>query len=118
MAKNISKSIRLSQEVYDYINAYKGEGFNEKFENIILDYMKKEKALKERIKAEEKQLNSLVKDTGTVCSKIRKLRDLSYSVDCCLSYVDSIETELKKMCKDVSQKKSAAFGSEADVSKK
>lgn len=37
MKKNLSKSIRLSQEVFDYINQAPGKGFNEKFENIILE---------------------------------------------------------------------------------
>ena len=35
--KNIAKSVRLTQEVFDYINAAPGKGFNEKFENIILE---------------------------------------------------------------------------------
>lgn len=110
--KEISKSIRLSKEVYDYINAYKGNGFNEKFENIILDYQSREKVIKGRIESETKQLKSLVKDVDTVCSKIDKLERLKYSVDRCLDYVDSIETDLKEMCKNsVSQKKAAASGS-------
>lgn len=37
MKKNLSKSIRLSQEVFDYIDQAPGKGFNEKFENIILE---------------------------------------------------------------------------------
>lgn len=35
--KCINKSVRMTQELYDYISAYRGEGFNEKFSNIILD---------------------------------------------------------------------------------
>lgn len=35
--KSINKSIRLSQPVYDYIMQAPGDGFNQKFENIIID---------------------------------------------------------------------------------
>jgi wobble nucleotide-excising tRNase len=35
--KNISKSVRLTDEVYAVIMAAPGNGFNEKFENIILE---------------------------------------------------------------------------------
>lgn len=35
--KNIAKSVRLTQEVFDYIDSAPGNGFNEKFENIILE---------------------------------------------------------------------------------
>ena len=34
--KNVSKSVRLSEKVFNYINDYEGQGFNQKFENIIL----------------------------------------------------------------------------------
>ena len=35
--KNIAKSVRISDEVFAYIDAAPGKGFNEKFENIILE---------------------------------------------------------------------------------
>ena len=40
MAKNINKSVRLSNEVYEYVNEFQGNGFNEKFENIVIFSMK------------------------------------------------------------------------------
>lgn len=53
MAKNLSKSIRLSEDLYEYINAYHGEGFNEKFRNIIMDAREAEPKLKKRLLALE-----------------------------------------------------------------
>lgn len=47
--KSIAKSIRLSEEVFTYIDGYRGEGFNQKFENIILDAMCGEADRKRRI---------------------------------------------------------------------
>lgn len=35
--KSISKSIRLTPTVYNYICSYPCNGFNEQFENIILE---------------------------------------------------------------------------------
>ncbi|WP_368272295.1 hypothetical protein [Enterocloster lavalensis] len=49
--KCIAKSIRLSEEVFTYIDGYRGEGFNQKFENIILDAMCAEADRKRRIEA-------------------------------------------------------------------
>jgi hypothetical protein len=56
MAKNISKSIRISEEVFDYIDHAPGKGFNEKFENIILSAKKDESERKKRIAELDEQI--------------------------------------------------------------
>ncbi|MGN0132913.1 MAG: hypothetical protein ACI4AA_10765 [Lachnospiraceae bacterium] len=95
MAKNVSKSIRLSDEVYEYISNYRGEGFNEKFENIILDYKKKEKQINDRIKAKEKELKLWSDRVNEVIVKIRKLERMQYQINNCKQYLDTIEKDLK-----------------------
>lgn len=65
--KNISKSIRLSEEVYAYIDGYQGEGFNQKFDNIILDAMLSEQHRKAKLKALDRQ----------IAAKEQQLRELS-----------------------------------------
>lgn len=62
--KNIAKSVRLTQEVFDYIDSAPGSGFNEKFENIILEAKrgesdrKKELArLDEKIRRQQRKQN-------------------------------------------------------------
>lgn len=57
--KSVAKSIRLTQDLYDFINNYKGEGFNEKFSNIITFCFKKEKELNKVIEQRTKELDSL-----------------------------------------------------------
>lgn len=37
VSKSVGKSIRLTEDLYQYIDAYRGNGFNEKFANIIQD---------------------------------------------------------------------------------
>lgn len=49
MPKNISKSIRISEEVFAYIDQAPGKGFNEKFEYIILEAKKEEPKRKEEL---------------------------------------------------------------------
>ena len=35
MKKSIQKSVRMTEEIYNYVMKCKGEGFNEKFENMV-----------------------------------------------------------------------------------
>lgn len=95
MAKNIAKSIRLSEEVYVYIDGYRGNGFNEKFENIILDYQKAEKDLQARIKARKKELKLWEKQVHKAAEDVRKLQGLTWKVDKCMEFLDEIEQGLK-----------------------
>lgn len=98
MAKNIAKSIRLSEEVYAYIDAYRGNGFNEKFENIILDYQKAEKDLQARIKARKKELKLWEKQVHKAAEDVRRLQNLSWRVDQIMEHLEQIDQDL-----DVSQ---------------
>lgn len=66
MAKNINKSVRLSNEVYEYVNEFQGNGFNEKFENIVIFSMKTEIERKKRLDEIEK----LIKARSEELSKI------------------------------------------------
>lgn len=74
--KSVSKSIRLSPELYDYICSYRGNGFNKKFENIILDARDTEpqrramlESLDDEIKAKKKIVENaqqVLRDLGGV----------------------------------------------------
>jgi len=68
MAKNIAKSIRMSEKVNNYIMQAPGNGFNEKFENIILSAMESES---ERVA----QLQRLDKQISNKRDQIYKLED-------------------------------------------
>lgn len=49
-------SIWLSDELLHYIESYEGEGFNQKFENIILDAMKSEADRQQRLAFLDQQI--------------------------------------------------------------
>lgn len=105
MAKNIAKSIRLSEEVYAYIDGYRGNGFNEKFENIILDYQKEEKVIQDRIKARKMELEIWTKRVNAVAEIVRNLESMKWRVNDCLHRVQDISIELRDISeKGVSQK--------------
>ena len=77
--KNISKSIRLSKKVYDYIDSFEGEGFNQKFENIILFAMEQEDQKRKRVKeldnlisVRSEELTKLNSNLSTVRSETRR----------------------------------------------
>lgn len=108
MAKDIAKSIRLSQEVFGYINEYRGNGFNEKFENIILDYQKQEKEIQKRIEIERKEIMQLIVQARDAVDGVRELRNIKWNVDNCMNLLDGIEADLKTFAENVSQKKAAA----------
>lgn len=54
--KSVNKSIRLTPELFEYINSYRGDGFNEKFENIILDFRFMEKERASRLEILERRI--------------------------------------------------------------
>lgn len=63
LKKSISKSIRISEEVFGYIDNVPGKGFNEKLENIILtakaEEPKREKNLADLEQQVERERRSL-----------------------------------------------------------
>lgn len=40
--KSVAKSVRMTEQVYEYIQRQEGNGFNEKFENMVLYAMDSE----------------------------------------------------------------------------
>ena len=73
MKKSNAKSIRLSDKVMDYILAYRGDGFNEKFENIILDAMESEDKRKRELAFYEVRIKDARERYQAMCDKLRSL---------------------------------------------
>lgn len=74
MAKNINKSVRLSNEVYEYVNEFQGNGFNEKFENIVVFCMKTEVERKKRLDEIEKLIKSRSEELGKINADLEHAR--------------------------------------------
>lgn len=88
--KSNLKSIRVSDKVLDYINGYRGNGFNEKFENIILDAMESEDKRIEQLEMYDKQIEREKKRYYKMCDQLRLLEPM---VQACL-HVNSRIREL------------------------
>ncbi|MBO5093192.1 MAG: hypothetical protein J6C33_02410 [Lachnospiraceae bacterium] len=50
------KSVRMTDKVYEYVQAFEGEGFNQKFENMVLYFMEYENQKKRTIQELDKQI--------------------------------------------------------------
>ena len=74
--KSINKSIRLSQPVYDYIMQAPGDGFNQKFENIIIDAKESEARRQETLKMLDDRIEDLQADYNSCYDQLRKLEPM------------------------------------------
>ena len=72
--KNISKSVRLSKKVFDYIDSFDGDGFNQKFENIILFSMEHEKAKMKHLEELDHLISLRIEELNTINSNLSKAR--------------------------------------------
>lgn len=93
MAK-IGKSIRVSQKVLNYIETYKGEGFNEKFENIITDAMESESKRKEKIKQLDKQIADKENQYRKIMADVSKLNEIPYLVNNIIKNTKELDKKL------------------------
>jgi len=94
MAK-IAKSIRVEQKVFDYIEAYQGEGFNEKFENIIIFAMETEKKTLARLKSIEDDIIVNKKTSSKLSDEILKQRVVVSRLDNIFRICDEMDRQIK-----------------------
>lgn len=95
MTKCNNKSIRLNDQVYNYINNFEGDGFNQKFENIIIFAMKTEKDRKLRIKHLDKEIEDRESIVKRLSEKIRNLRIVLDDLNVIFETVDKMKSEVK-----------------------
>lgn len=81
---SVAKSVRVPEEIYDYINSYSGEGFNQKFVNIIRDARDTEPERNETLDRLNKQISQrekYLKDTAKRLDELAsELRSLSFDI--------------------------------------
>ena len=79
--KNNLKSIRLSDQVMDYVINFEGDGFNQKFENLVLFCMEQEETKKQKIAFLDQQIVKQYKKLDALrqlTSEIGDVRRLSH----------------------------------------
>lgn len=98
--KSISKSIRLSDDVYGYIMAAPGKGFNEKFENIILEAHEAEPELKKRLAELQKSVDDEQRKLYQLFEKYRYLNDYFQVAMSMQRQLDRMQNDLKMVIDD------------------
>ena len=93
--KNIQKSIRMTNEVNKYVEGFKGNGFNEKFENLVLFCMKEEKAISARLKEQQKTCEANEKRIELQRKILNDLENISRSVGFLVNISKSAEVSAK-----------------------
>ena len=93
MAKKTNmKSVRLSDQVMDYVINFEGDGFNQKFENLVLFCMEQEETKKQKIAFLDQQIVKQYK-------KLDALRQLTSEI----GDVRRALTHLERQANDLSE---------------
>lgn len=74
--KPIQKSIRMTQETYDFVNGFDGNGFNEKLANMIYFFERQKADIEEEIQEKEKELellNKKIEEKQETADRIREI---------------------------------------------
>lgn len=109
--KSNLKSIRVSDKVLDYINGYRGNGFNEKFENIILDAMDSEDCRVRTLEMYDRQIELKMNQYFAMIDQLRQLEPM---VQACVH----VNSRIKELNKSFDECISKITGSNPDLQKK
>ena len=90
--KNNLKFVRLSDQVMDYVINFEGDGFNQKFENLVLFCMEQEETKKQKIAFLDQQIVKQYK-------KLDALRKISSEI----GDVRRVLTHLERQANDLSE---------------
>lgn len=74
--KNNLKSVRLSDQVMDYVINFEGGGFNQKFENLVLFCMEQEETRKQKIAFLDQQIVKQYKKLDTLRQLTSEIGDV------------------------------------------
>lgn len=100
MQKSVAKSIRMTSKIFDYINSYPGNGFNEKFENIILYAMESEQERVQELKRLDKQISGKRDQIYKLESTLRSLTPLVQAALGINSSVNEFREKFKEVLED------------------
>lgn len=97
--KSISRSVRMTQTVYDIVDSFEGNGFNEKFQNLVLYCFKEKEKVRKDIKfmhdranRNEKEYQKRMEQNSRKLESqqgiLNKLNSVAYYVDILLKECD------------------------------
>lgn len=74
--KSIQKCVRMTQAIFDFVDKQKGNGFNQKFENLVFRYQKEEKEKTKILEQLNKEIAEKMQIIKELDSEIGKKRSL------------------------------------------
>ena len=86
--KSNAKSVRMTDEVLAYVNAFDGDGFNDKFERLVLFCQKSEDERRRMIE----YYDGCIADKRALLSNLRRMGETLHQVD---SYLTAISAWLE-----------------------
>lgn len=94
--KSISKSIRMTEDTYKYINTFSGSGFNAKIETMVYRLQREQKTLDEKVKQKQKELAVLDKQIEEKRHIVSALRSITYYVERLIGEKEAAERKIAK----------------------
>lgn len=76
MAKRNQKCVRLSDRVTKYIEAYRGDNFSEKLENLVLDMSERHDMLVQDWNRLQAQITDKRREMIELQERVRKVKDV------------------------------------------
>lgn len=76
MAKTNQKCVRLSDRVTKYIEAYRGDNFSEKLENLVLDMEERREELVQDWDRLQAQISDKHHEMAAIQDRVKKAREL------------------------------------------
>lgn len=107
MAKNNMKCVRMDDEILRIVENVKGNGFNDKFEKLVLEYHKSIPEREKYLANLNQQIEQKLKDLANVEKRINGLKSIEFSLDRLRTDILRI-TDSATNIVDVSQIKAAA----------
>ncbi len=93
--KEFQRSVRLTKTVQEYVEAQKGEGFNEKFENMVLFCMQEEAAIQKRIDERKAQLRKLDNNISKVQGFLSAIDRMRWNVESAINSAEAITKSIQ-----------------------
>ena len=101
--KNNLKSVRLSDQVMDYVINFEGDGFNQKFENLVLFCMEQEETRKQKIAFLDQQIVKQYKKLDTLRQLTSEIGDVRRA----LTHLERQANDLSKLMDELLEDKDA-----------
>jgi len=97
LAKNNQKCVRIDDEILKIVENVKGNGFNEKFENLVLDYRKTIPEREKYLQNLEQQIHSKLKTLADIEKRINGLKNIEFNLDNLRSSITRIDVIVRDL---------------------